>query len=208
MGAISEKTVDRLIQYRRNLLTVEKQHMGQIFSHQIAKMSGVTAAQVRRDLMAIGYSGSPVRGYHFNALLESLGDFIDAKTKQGVALVGVGQVGRALLHYFQGRRPKLSIEALFDVDESKVNRVFHGCHSYPLARLPEIVKEKNIRVGIITVPAEVAQEVTNVMVQADIRGILNYAPVKLNVPPNVFVENRDMTLAVEKIAYLARQSLK
>ena len=206
MQNTSIKTIERLILYRRSLLTLSNQKINQIFSHQLAKMAGVSSAQVRRDIMSIGYSGSPAHGYDYVALLESLSDMIDAPVKQGVVLVGLGHVGRAILHYFQGRRPKLEITAIFDNDPAKTNRVLHGCHAYAVEKLQKIVKKEKLAAGIIAVPVSAAQEVADEMVRGGIKAILNYAPIKLDLPTGIYIENRDVTGAIEKIAYFARKS--
>jgi len=175
------------------------------FSHQLAHLAGVTPAQVRRDLMAIGYSGTTKRGYEVPEMVESIGQFLDASHGQGVALVGVGNLGRAILAYFAGRRPNLAIVAAFDNDPYKVNRVIHGCHCHGLDDVSRVVREQDIKVAILTVPASVAQAVADSLVSAGVRGILNFAPTRLRVPPHTYVEDIDMTMSLEKVAFFARK---
>lgn len=202
---ISDRTIGRLSLYRRLLRDLLADGEKNIFSHQLAAMAGGTAAQVRRDIMAIGYSGSPVHGYDIEQLLKSIGHFLDAAQTQNVALVGVGNLGRALLAYFVGRHPTLSVVAAFDSDPVKANRVIHGCRCYPIEDLKTIVREHDIRLGVISVPAPEAQGVANLMCQAGVRGLLNFAPVRLWVPEHVYVENLDVTMSLEKVAFFARQ---
>jgi len=175
-----------------------------IFSHQLAALAGGTAAQVRRDMMAVGSSGSPTHGYDIQELTHLIGSFLDAPLGQAGALVGVGNLGRAILAYFAGRRPKLSIEAAFDNDPSKYGRVIHGCRCYPVEELMKVVKDRRIAIGIITVPADQAQDVSDKLCQAGVSGLVNFAPVRLLVPASVYVEDIDMTMALEKVAYFAR----
>jgi len=201
---ISEKTIGRLSLYRRLLNVLQGEGHRHVFSHQLAGIAGCTAAQVRRDLMAVGYSGSPIHGYEVARLIESIREFLDAPGGQGVALVGVGNLGKAILAYFTGRRPNLRIVAAFDNDTHKVNRVIHGCHCHAMADLPQVVKKLGIRLAIITVPANAAQEVADGLSRAGVRGLLNFAPVRLRVPPSVYVEDIDMTMSLEKVAYFAR----
>jgi redox-sensing transcriptional repressor len=198
------KTIGRLSLYRRLLNTLLMSNVENIYSHQLASLAGGTAAQVRRDMMSIGYIGSPKRGYDIRELVESIGVFLDAPKNQGVALVGVGNLGRAIMSYFAGRRPHLSIVAAFDVDPYKIDRVILGCRCYHLSQLSETVAALDIRVGVVTVPAAEAQSIAEQMVTAGIRGILNFAPVPLRVPPEVYVEDIDMTMSLEKVAYFAR----
>lgn len=205
MDPISGKSIARLSLYRRVLLRLLAEGEHGIFSHQLAAMVGGTAAQVRRDVMAVGYTGSPTRGYDIQGLVQSIGDFLDAPDRQGVALVGVGNLGRAILAYFSGRRPRLSIEAAFDNDPVKVNRVIHGCRCYPVEEMAGIVRKREILIAIITVPADQAQGIAGKLGQAGIRGLLNFAPVRLRVPENVYVEDIDVTTSLEKAAFFARQ---
>jgi redox-sensing transcriptional repressor len=172
----------------------------------MAAIAGTTAAQVRRDWMVIGYSGSPAHGYDVSDLIAAIGQFLDSSVEQRVALVGIGNLGRAVLVYFTGRRPKLSIVAAFDTDPHKVNRVIHSCRCYPMEQLKEVIAGSDIKVAIIAVPAAEAQNVAESLVAGGIRGILNFAPVPLYVPPGIFVENIDFTMSLEKVAYFARQN--
>ncbi len=208
MNTIPEKALERLILYRRILINQKSENIKNSFSHQLANLAGVSSAQLRRDLMSIGYSGSPVRGYDINELMKSISEFVDAPEKQGVALVGVGHLGRAILEYFHGRRPKLEIVMAFDNNPQKVNRVVHGCRCYHINQMDQLISENNIKVAIISVPVEEAQEVAEKLVHAGITGILNYSPVKLQLSPEIYIENRDMIMAVEKVAYFSRKLTK
>ncbi len=132
---LAEGIVQRLSIYRQ-LLAGKRQDRGQnVFSHELAALAGVTAAQVRRDLMLIGYAGSPRRGYQVAGLVETIGTYLDAPDGQAVVLVGLGNLGQAIIAYLAGRRAHLSIVAAFDADLTKVNRVIHGCRRYPMSRL-------------------------------------------------------------------------
>ena len=201
----SDRTIGRLSLYRRLLSSLLADGIKNTFSHQLAALAGVTAAQVRRDLMVIGYSGTTKRGYQVQELIGSIAQFLDAPSGQAVALVGVGNLGRAILSYFAGRRPHLSIVAAFDNDPQKTGRVIHGCHCYGLDDLPAVVAREDIHVGVITVPAMAAQAVAEMLVGAGARGLLNFAPVRLRVPHHTFVEDIDMTMSLEKVAFFARK---
>lgn len=202
---VSEKMVERLSLYRRLLSDLRDNGREHVFSHDLAALVGGTAAQVRRDIMTIGFSGSPSKGYLVAPLIDSIDDYLDAPGGTRVALVGVGNLGRALLTFFLGRRPKLSIVAAFDRDPERVNRVTCGCRCHPMNAMPAVIAERDARVAILTVPADQAQAVTDELVRAGVEGILNFAPVPLRVPPGVFVEEIDITSSLEKVAYFARQ---
>lgn len=177
-----------------------------VYSHEIANMCGVTPAQVRRDLMPTGFTGSPSKGYSIVGLLQSIGTLLDDPEEQRVALLGVGNLGRAILAYFTGRRPNLSIVAAFDQDPAKVNRVIHGCRCYAIEDLDAVVRELGVEVAILAVPASAAQGIAAQLIDSGVRGILNFAPISLRVPPEVYVEDLDMATSLERVAYFARHA--
>jgi len=204
---ISDKTVGRLSLYRRILQRMLGEDREYAYSHEIAHACGVTAAQVRRDLMPTGFTGTPKRGYSVAALLQSIGNLLDDPEKQHVALVGVGNLGRAILAYFTGRRPNLSIVAAFDQDPNKVNQLIHGCRSYPMEEVGRIIEEERIEVAIVAVPAGAAQAIADRLVSHGVRGFLNFAPVSLRVPSDIYVEDLDMAISLERVAYFARHGV-
>ena len=204
-NGISDKTIGRLSLYRRLLMDLIEQKVEFVFSHDLAKAARLTAAQVRRDVMSLGHSGTPARGYNARLLLDSITAVLDAPESQPVALVGVGNLGRAILAYFVGRRPSLRIIAAFDSNPDLVDRVICGCRCYSAGAMPEVIRRDGIRAGIIAVPSTGAQEVANALVEAGVSGILNFAPARLGVPPHVYVEYMDFTTSLEKVAFFARR---
>jgi redox-sensing transcriptional repressor len=201
---LSDKTIGRLSVYRRMMQKWLAEGREYVYSHEIASACGVTPAQVRRDLMPTGFTGSPNKGYSIPGLLQNLGNLLDDPEEQRVALVGVGNLGRATLAYFTGRRPNLSIVAGFDQDPAKVNRVIHGCRCYPMEELGTVVKGQGVEVAILAVPAHAAQAIAQQLVTYGVRGILNFAPISLRVSPEVYVEDLDMAISLERVAYFAR----
>lgn len=206
MKKISEKSIERLILYRRVLSHLLEQGRTKIFSHQLSKFTDITSAQIRRDLMVIGYSGSPVHGYDTQELLKSICDYIDIPSGHAVAIFGLGHLGRSIMGYFSTRQPRLKIKAAFDNDPNKVNRVLHGIRCYHTDDLHEVIQHEKILVGILTVPQRIAQQVADKIISAGIKGILNYAPTRLELPHDIYVDNRDMILAVEKVAYYSNKN--
>jgi len=204
MKKISDKVIGRLSLYRRILRETLILGTRKLFSYQLANSAGISAAQVRQDLMILGYMGSPTQGYDVHGLLECIEEFLDDPAGQSVALVGIGNLGRAILDYFSGRRPNLSIDAAFDINPEKTNGVIHSCRCYHLDQLLQVIEEKGILTAIITVPADQAQGVADRLVRAGIRGILNFAPVRVKVPPDVFVQDIDIAMVLEKVAYFSR----
>jgi len=202
---VPQRTLERLTLYRRLLNVLHEEGVRHIFSRELAEMAGRTAAQVRRDLMAVGYTGNPARGYQVAGLIKSMRRLLDKPGGQNAALVGAGNLGKALLAYFEGRRPNLRIVAVFDSDPNKVNRLIRGCRCYAPSRMREVAQAKAIEIAVIAVPASAAQEVADQLVAAGVTGILNYAPALLRVPEGVYVENLDMAMALEKVAYFSRR---
>ncbi len=203
---ISDKIIGRLSLYRRLLNTLEAKGTDSVYSHGLAKIAGCTPAQVRRDIMSLGYSGSPAHGYRVVELLHAIRTFLDNPEGTNVALIGIGHLGRALLDYFVGRRPNLKIVASFDNNESKVNRVIHGVRCYPMAELEDVIRELSILVAIIAVPAAAAHDVAKQVVAAGVRGILNFAPIPIQAGPDIYVEDMDVTSSLEKVSYFAHKS--
>ncbi len=203
---LPHKTVERLSQYRRALLLILSKEKTHVFSHEIAQMLHITPVQVRRDLMLIGYSGNLRKGYDIKELIDLIGKIIDSERGQRVAVVGLGNLGKAIISYFKGKRSKLAIIAAFDVNPEKINRVYDGVACHHIQQLTDVIKQNNISIGIIAVPAEQAPEIAETMVLAGIKGILNFTPKPLNVPPFVYLEEYDMITSLEKVAFFAKKN--
>ncbi|MBN2351488.1 MAG: redox-sensing transcriptional repressor Rex [Spirochaetales bacterium] len=198
-----EKTIERLALYRRLLKNQSGKGNTHIFSHQLAGISGYSAAIVRRDLMNIGYYGTPRHGYEIKALIDCLNVFFNKPEVKSLILVGAGNLGRALIAYFIKDKTEYNLIAAFDSDPLKVNLKYNGCPCYSLEKIPELIAASQASVGIITVPAENAQSVADLLVENKIKGILNFAPVSLTVPESVYVENVDLALMLEKVLYFS-----
>jgi len=203
---IPHKTIERLSQYRRALHICADKGKTNIFSHEIASILHITAVQVRRDLMLIGYSGSLRKGYNINDLVRLIGDLIDSPEGQKVAIFGMGNLGRAIINYFQGKREKLTITAGFDINPEKTNRVIEGIYCYPVEKAVEIIHKEGIKIGILTVPGDQADETVNIMVDAGIKGILNYTPTPVEVPDDVYLEEYNMISSIEKVAFYVKEN--
>jgi len=202
---LPEKTIERLSEYRRTLLNCLTRGKTHIYSHELAGLHNITAVQVRRDLMLIGYSSMKKKGYDAQELIKVIGDIIDHKVGLNVAIVGMGNLGRAITTYFNGKRPKLNIVAAFDVDPNKVNRVISGVNCYHMKELPDVIKRNDISIAIISSPPDTANQVAEQLVAAGIKGILNFTTIPLVVPENVYLEEYDMITSMEKVAYFVKQ---
>ena len=198
------KTVERLSEYRRTLLECLNEKKNFIFSHELAARLHITAVQVRRDLMLIGYSSVQRKGYDIKELIDIIGDIIDYGEGLNVAIVGIGNLGRALAGYFKGKRSKLNLVASFDTDPQKINKVIAGVKCYSHNEMEHILKELDIRIAILTVPPAFAKVVAGEIVRYGIKGILNFTTVSVTVPSWVFLEEYDMITSIEKVAYFVK----
>jgi redox-sensing transcriptional repressor len=190
--------------YRRLLQALRDSGVESIYSHQLARHAVVSAAQVRRDLMVIGYSGSPNRGYDVEACIESISSFLDGAVRQEVALVGVGNIGHAVLAHFAEKSPSVAIVAAFDVDPALTDTRIHGVRCVDAGRMEELVRNLGIQIAVLTVPGETAQAAAETLVRAGVKSIISFAPTPLALPNEIFVEYMDITAALESAAYFAR----
>jgi redox-sensing transcriptional repressor len=203
---LPDKTVERLSQYRRSLLVTLYSGKSFIFSHEIAQLLHITPVQVRRDIMLIGYSGTLRKGYDVKELIDLIGSIIDTENGQQVCIMGLGNLGKAILKYFGGKRPKLKIVAAFDVNPEKTAQLYAGIPVFHIDLLQQKVAELSISIGIITVPVDKAAETAEHLVQAGIKGILNFSSKPLNLPNHVYLEEYDVITSLEKVAYHTKRN--
>ncbi len=201
---LPERTVERLSEYRRTLLACLEQGKTHIYSHELSELHHNTAVQVRRDIMFIGYTSIQRKGYDVRELIDVIGDILDSEEGLNVAVIGIGNLGRAITTYFVGKRSRLNIIATFDVDHTKIDRVISGVKCYPLNRLGEVVKALDISIAIMTLPADEAVGVSEKLQAAGIKGIMNFTTVPLKVAPEVYLDEYDMITSLEKIAYFVK----
>jgi len=198
---LPDKTVERLSQYRRNLLITLAKGKEFIFSHEIAQLLHITPVQVRRDIMLIGYNGTLRKGYDVKELIDLIGKIIDTNGGQNVCIMGLGNLGKAIIKYFSGKRPKLKIVAAFDTNFEKIGHLYAGIPVMHVDEIKTKITEMNISIGIITVPFDKANDTANLLVDAGIKGILNFSSKPLNLSESVYLEEYDMITSLEKVAY-------
>lgn len=208
---LPERTVERLSEYRRMLLRNfyrgdnTKTH---IYSHELASLHGITAVQVRRDLMLIGFSSDTKKGYNIKELIGFIDNILETKETTNVAVVGMGNMARALTSYFNGKRTKLKIVASFDTDPEKVGAIISGTHCYDIKSLVEIVKRENIKILILTLPSSQVAPIMDDIVASGVKGILNFTAWSLNFDNHVdiYVQDYDIITLLEKIAYFSKEN--
>ncbi len=201
---LPEKTVERLSEYRRILLDCLTNGNTHIFSHDLAALNHITAVQVRRDMMLMGFTSMQRKGYDIRELIDAIGKLIDTTDGLNVAVIGAGNLGRAITGYFRGKRSKLNIVATFDIDSDKIGRVIAGVKCYSMESLNKTIEELQISIAVLTVPTEHARKIADQLSSTGIRGILNFTTVPLNMPPHVFLEEYDMITSLEKVAYFVK----
>ena len=206
MKTLPGKTVERLSQYRRALISSLAVNRNYVFSHELAAMLHITAVQVRRDLMLIGYGSVMRKGYDVRELIKTIGSIIDAPSGLNVAIIGMGNLGRAITGYFRGKRTNMNVVAALDVDPQKVDKVVAGVKCYHLDQMKKLKSELDITIAVLTVPPDQAVTVTAMLVSNGIKGIMNFTTVPLNVPDNVYLEEYDMITSIEKVAYFVKEN--
>ena len=182
-------SVRRLPLYLRLLRQFSEQGRRHVSCTHIAERLGLGTVQVRKDLAMTRIVGRPKIGYQLPELIDAIESFLGWKEATGAILVGVGSLGSAILGYQDFKSHGLNIVAALDADPSKIGQRIHGHEVLPIDRIAQIVEETGSAVGIVTVPAIAAQQVTHQLVQAGILAIWNFSPVTLEVPEQIILEN-------------------
>lgn len=201
---LSRATVNRLSLYLRWLERLAGEGVQTISSGQLGDDLGITDAQVRKDLAYLGHLGYPGIGYYPQELIAVIKRVLGLDRTWPVVLVGVGNLARALLRYRGFAAQGFHIVALFDADPAKIGQTFEGLAVEPVERLTEVAAGTGAQLGIIAVPAEAAQKVAEQLTAAGIRGILNFAPTIIRVPPGVSLVAVDLTIQLEQLAFLVQ----
>lgn len=208
-SVLPERTVERLSEYRRMLLrsfNSEGEARTHIYSHELASLHGITAVQVRRDLMLIGFTSDTKKGYNIQELVSYIADILDSRDTTNIGVVGMGKMAKAITSYFNGKRSKLRIVASFDSDPEKVGAKISGIHCYDISELVDTVKREKIRILILTLPSGKVAGITDDIRRSGVRGILNFTAYSLNFDKetDIFVEDYDIITLLEKIAYFSK----
>ncbi len=198
--------INRMVSYLRILKDASATGKEYISSAQLGEMAGVTGAQVRKDLAIFGEFGKQGVGYPVEGLTKEIADILGHGTIMPLAIFGIGELGTALARYLIARSKtsddfKFSVRALFDNDPAKYKTQVGGVTVSPPSSLKDIYEQENLKLGIIAVPAEAAQQVVDEAVAVGIKGFLNFAPVKLKVPPGVRVVASDVTMVLQGLAF-------
>jgi redox-sensing transcriptional repressor len=201
---IPKKSIYRLSLYQRSLEKLRANTIETVSSEALAKATGVKPTQLRKDLAYFGQLGVRGMGYQVDTLYATISGVLGSNKLQPVILVGVGNLGSALLRYAGFRKEGFEVVAAFD---SQPKKKIEGI-TLPIMldrEMPSFIRSNQIKMAILTVPAEFAQNATNTLVSAGIQAILNFSTVVLEVPENVVVNNVDLAVELENLSYFIRQ---
>jgi redox-sensing transcriptional repressor len=198
---VPKAVVSRLSLYLRELQHLIRDGRETTSSSQLGQMLGFSDAQVRKDLAYFGHFGHPGVGYRCDELVLAIRKIMGTDRDWPVAMVGTGNLGSALLGYKGFSNQGFRIVGAFDIDAGKVGGTILGVPIYHIDQLPEIVTEHNIKLGMVAVPAGVAQQVADRLVAAGVEGIVNFAPVTLVLPPHVSQVGVDLAIELEQLCF-------
>jgi redox-sensing transcriptional repressor len=200
--------VGRMSLYLRQLELFQRQGQGTVSSTQLGAPLAINDAQVRKDLAFFGQFGYPGIGYRIDELIPAVRHILGIDREWPLALVGVGNLGLALLQYRVFLSRGFHVVALFDNDPKKIGHAHEGLLVEPIDALRQAVISQGISLAVLTVPADAAQQVAEEMVASGILGILNFAPVTLIVPPSVNVVGVDLSVHLQNLAYNVQNSIR
>jgi redox-sensing transcriptional repressor len=198
---IPDIVVGRLPIYLRALSFLTAEGAQVTSSHDLGKRLGISAAQIRKDLSFFGEFGKQGTGYNVGYLQEQISRILKVDREWPVALIGIGDLGRALARYGGFAHRGFRVVALFDSDPAKIGQTIGDLEIMSIDRLGEVVRERDIRVAMLTVPAKEAQGVADLCVAAGIKAILNYAPITLKVPEGALVQHTDPVTHLQRMTY-------
>lgn len=198
---ISESTIHRLSLYYRALSLLEKENYDTVSSKELAKREKLTPAQVRKDLSFFGTFGTRGLGYPVRELKHQISTILGIDRVWRVALVGVGNIGSALVSYKEFAKQGFQIVKLFDNDQRKIGSNHKGIVISDIADLEKELRDSNIEIVVLAVPATVAQYIADDIVRAGIKAILNFAPVNLKVPVDVYLRHENMSMELEYLSF-------
>jgi redox-sensing transcriptional repressor len=197
-------TVQRLSVYRKVLEEMHRDGVEFVYSQQLADMAGVTSAQLRRDLASFGSFGNIVRGYNVYQLSRTMARLLGTDHVQSVALVGVGDLGRAMLSYRGFEERGFHIAVAFDLDAQKIGRVYAGRRCYAMTELEAIVREFSVKIAVLACGPQRLQATVDRLASAGVKLFLNFVPKRVAAPAGGWVEEIDIAARLEKLSFLGQ----
>lgn len=208
LAKISKATIDRLPLYFRTLRLAQDEGLDIISSVELGNRLGITPEQIRKDLAAFGQFGRKGVGYYVNELKRNVGEILGLDNHWNIAIVGIGHLGEALANYQNFTGLGFNLVALFDQDEAVIGKVVNHVRVENISHLKEIVEERRVHIGVIAVPASFAQEVADALVDAGVKGIWNFAPVRMSVPENMHIVNEDLSVGLSSLSYHITKNIR
>lgn len=202
---ISQATIDRLPLYFRTLRLVEAEAIEIISSDELGRRLDITPEQIRKDLATFGQFGRKGIGYDVRELRDRIGNILGLHNKWRLAIVGIGHLGGALANYVNFAPLGFSVVALFDNDKEIIGSKVNGLEVNDASSMEKIISERSVDIGVITVPASEAQDVADSLIAADVKGIWNFAPIKLNVQIDIPLVNEDLSVGLSALSYYMSQ---
>jgi redox-sensing transcriptional repressor len=202
---IPQETVIRLSYYLRALFYFSQEHKKEIVSsRELADFLKISHHQLRKDLSYFGQFGKKGVGYSCSDLIGRIREILGLNMEWNACVVGFGNLGRALSFYYNYKRfgdKGVSIKVAFDIDPKKVGKSYPGLKVYLLSKMEQVIKKENIHIGIITVPAEEANNIARRLYACGVKAILNFAPVKLDLPEQVILKDMDLSCQLSLLTY-------
>jgi redox-sensing transcriptional repressor len=204
---LPKQTILRLFQYREFLILAKSIGIKNVYSDTLAEALGSTSTQVRKDFSLFGITGNKRAGYKLDSLLQQLDELLGKNKKQKVVVVGAGNLGMALMHYEGFKKEGIEIVALFDNNAAKCDPE-HAPPILPIEQLYDFVEKNQIKLGVIAVPYHAAQQILDLMILAGIKGVLNFAPIYLKAPKDLFINDINLRLELETVGYFIKSQNK
>jgi len=198
---IPKATAKRIPLYYRYLKSLEKSGVNRIKSKDFSQMIQIPSATIRRDFSNFGELGRSGYGYDVSYLIEVFSSILNTEIEKRIALVGVGNLGKALINNNFRKNKNLNIVAAFDVDPEVIGTKVNECKVQDISELEQTIKKEQITTAIMTVPSERAQPVADILVKAGVTAILNFAPRRLKIPKSVQVQYIDLTTELQTLIY-------
>lgn len=198
---ISDSTIHRLSLYYRSLSELESSGHQTVCSKDLGKREKLTPAQVRKDLSFFGSFGTRGLGYPVRELKSKIAEILGIDRSWNVAIVGVGNIGSALIGYKEFAKQGFHIRLAFDNDQRKIGSRHKGILISDVKEMKTLVRKHNIQIVILAVPAHAAQEVVDEVIEADVKAVLSFAPTNLKVPEQVFLRTENMAIELEHLSF-------
>jgi redox-sensing transcriptional repressor len=198
---IPDIVIGRLPIYLRALQRMKNRGQQVTSSHELGEILGISPPQIRKDLSLFGEFGKQGTGYHVGFLANQLINILNLNQVWDMAIIGAGDVGHALARYLGFRDRGFQVKIMFDNDPNKIGKKIGDFTIQDIADMPRTIQENSIRVAMLAVPAAYAQDVTDLLVDAGVKAILNYAPIQINTPNDVRVQNIDPATHLQRMSY-------